>query len=35
LPGTPDTKFLLNKSLRLLGKKAQGITAEINAMVLA
>jgi hypothetical protein len=35
LPGTPDTEFLLDKSLCLLGKKAQGITAEINARVLA
>jgi hypothetical protein len=35
LPGTPDTEFVLDKSLCLLGKKAEGITAEINARVLA
>jgi hypothetical protein len=35
LPGTPDTEFLLDKSLCLLWKKAQGITTEINARVLA
>jgi len=35
LPGRPDTEFLLDKRLCLLRKKAEGITTEINAMVLS
>lgn len=35
LPGTPDPEFLLDQSLCLLRKKAQGITTEIDARVLA
>jgi len=34
-PGTPHAELLLDKSLCLLWKKAQGIATEISARVLA